>query len=34
MGKEPDKKLRWDRILLLLLVLGGVGAGVYLLMNR
>ncbi len=34
MATAPQKKLRWDRILLLLLVLVGIGAGVYLAMNR
>ena len=34
MAKPPEKKLRWDRVLLLLLVLAGGAAGVYLLMNR
>jgi hypothetical protein len=34
MAQVPAKKLRWDRILLLLLLLVGASAGVYLLMNR
>ncbi len=34
MATEPPKKLRWDRIILVLLVLAGAGAGAYLLMNR
>ena len=34
MATPPTKKLRWDRVLLLLLVLAGGAAGVYLLMNR
>jgi hypothetical protein len=34
MAKAPEKKLRWDRVLLLLLVLAGLGAGGYLLMAR
>ena len=34
MANAPEKKMRWDRILLLLLVLAGLGAGVYMLMTR
>jgi hypothetical protein len=34
MAKAPEKKLRWDRIILVLLVLAGLGAGGYLLMTR
>jgi hypothetical protein len=34
MAQEPQKKLRWDRILLLLLILVGIGAGAYLLATR
>jgi len=34
MAKPPEKKLRWDRLILAVLVLAGIGAGVYLLMNR
>ena len=34
MANAPPKKLRWDRILLFLLVLVGLGAGGYLLMTR
>ena len=34
MASEPPKKLRIDRLLLLLLVLAGLGAGAYLLMGR
>ena len=34
MTAPPPKKLRWDRILLLLVVLAGLGAGAYLFMNR
>ena len=30
----PEKKLRWDRVILAILVLAGVGAGVFLLINR
>jgi len=30
----PPKKLRLDRMLLLVLLLAGIGAGVYLLLNR
>jgi len=32
--KAPEKKLRWDRIFLFLLVLAGLGAGGYILMTR
>ena len=34
MAKAPEKKLRWDRLFLVLLVLAGLGAGGYLLMTR
>jgi uncharacterized membrane protein len=34
MAQVPQKKLRWDRILMLLLVLVGIGAGVYILTTR
>ena len=34
MAKAPEKKLRWDRIFLLLLVLAGLAAGGYVLMTR
>ena len=34
MGAAPPKKLRWDRLLLVLLLFVGIGAGVYLYMNR
>ena len=34
MAKAPEKKLRWDRLILVLLVLGGLAAGGYLLMTR
>lgn len=34
MAKPPTKNLRWDRLLLVLLVLAGIGAGVYLLVTR
>ncbi len=34
MATAPQKKLRWDRILLVLLLLAGIGAGVYLLATR
>ncbi len=34
MATAPEKKLRWDRILILLLLLAGLGAGGYLLMTR
>ena len=30
-GPAPQKKLRVDRIILALLLLGGIGAGIYLL---
>jgi hypothetical protein len=32
--KAPEKKLRWDRIILLILVLAGLGAGGYILLTR
>jgi hypothetical protein len=31
---QPEKKLRWDRVILAILVLAGIGAGIFLLMNR
>jgi hypothetical protein len=34
MANAPPKKLRWDRLLLLVLLLVGIGAGAYLLMTR
>jgi hypothetical protein len=34
MAAPPPKKLRIDRIILLLLLLTGAGVGVYLLMTR
>ncbi|MDB4963093.1 MAG: hypothetical protein JWP01_3092 [Myxococcales bacterium] len=34
MANAPQKKLRWDRILLLILLLAGISAGAYLLMNK
>ena len=34
MAKAPEKKLRWDRVLLVLLVLAGLGAGAYMLLTR
>jgi hypothetical protein len=35
MAKEPQKKLRWDRLILALIVLGGgVAAAVYLITMR
>ena len=34
MAKAPEKKLRWDRVLLVLLVLAGLGAGADLLLTR
>jgi len=34
MAGPPPKKLRWDRMLLVVLLFVGIGAGVYLYMNR
>jgi hypothetical protein len=34
MANAPQKKLRWDRIILLLLLLVGAGVGVYMLTQR
>jgi len=34
MANAPQKKLRIDRLIMLVLVLAGIGAGVYLLLNR
>jgi hypothetical protein len=34
MAKQPTKQLRWDRIIMVLLLLGGVGVGVYFLMAK
>jgi hypothetical protein len=34
MATPPAKKLRWDRLLLLVLILAGIGAGIYLALNR
>lgn len=34
MAKPPEKKLRWDRVFLVLLVLAGLGAGGYLAFMR
>ncbi len=34
MATAPPKKFRFDRLLLFVLVLAGLGAGAYLLMNR
>lgn len=34
MAKPPAKQLRWDRLILAVLVLAGIGAGVYLLAVR
>jgi hypothetical protein len=34
MAKAPEKKMRWDRVILFLLVLAGLGVGGYLLMTR
>lgn len=34
MPSAPQKKLRWDRLLLVLLVLAGLGAGGYLLLGN
>jgi len=34
MATAPQKKLRWDRILLMLLLLVGAGVGAYLLATR
>lgn len=31
MANAPQKKLRWDRLLLVILLLGGIGAGIYIL---
>ena len=33
MANAPPKKLRWDRLILMFLLLAGVGIGVYLLMT-
>jgi hypothetical protein len=30
----PAKKMRWDRLIMAILLLAGVGAGIYLLANR
>lgn len=29
MARAPEKKLRWDRVLIVLLVLGGAGFAAY-----
>jgi hypothetical protein len=34
MANVPKKQLRWDRIIMVLLLLVGAGAGVYLLTQR
>jgi len=34
MAKQPTKQLRWDRIIIVLLLLGGIGAGVYFLLTK
>jgi hypothetical protein len=34
MAKAPEKKLRWDRLILAFLLLVGMGVGVYLLITR
>jgi cytochrome c oxidase subunit IV len=34
MAKAPEKKLRWDRIILALLLLAGLIAGVFVLVTR
>jgi hypothetical protein len=34
MASEPQKKLRWDRIILALVLLGGIVAGVIVLVRR
>jgi hypothetical protein len=34
MAKAPEKKMRWDRVFLFLLLLAGLGVGGYLLMTR
>ena len=34
MPKAPEKKLRWDRVLLALLLIGGLVAGGYVLFTR
>lgn len=34
MPREPIKKLRWDRVILALLLLAGIGAGVFYLVTK
>ena len=34
MARAPAKQLRWGRLLITLLVLAGVGVGVYFLLTR
>jgi hypothetical protein len=34
MANIPQKKLRWDRIILMLLLLVGAGVGIYMLIQR
>jgi hypothetical protein len=29
MAREPEKKLRWDRVLIVLVLLGGAGFAAY-----
>lgn len=34
MARQPTKQLRWDRIIMVLLLLAGVGVGVYFLLDK
>ena len=34
MATPPKKQLRWGRVILALALLGGIGAGIYLLVTR
>ncbi len=34
MARVPEKKMRWDRVILALLLLAGIGVGVVLLVTR
>jgi hypothetical protein len=34
MAKAPEKKLRWDRLILAFLLLAGIGVGVYYLITQ
>lgn len=34
MPPAPEKKLRWDRVILAILVLAGIAAGAFLLVTR